>query len=90
MGQRWTSSASPRSSWTARSRTPRSPSGRTRSAAPRQVTLHLDLGASDRAAEATRLVALGATRLATGRGWIVLQDRDGPTFCATGQPPEAP
>jgi glyoxalase superfamily protein len=45
---------------------------------------------ADRAAEATRLVALGATRLATGRGWIVLQDPDGQTFCATGQPPEAP
>lgn len=60
------------------------------SALPREVTLHLDLGASDREAEADRLVSLGATRVATGSGWIVLRDPDGRTFCATGQPPEAP
>lgn len=60
------------------------------SALPRDVTLHLDLGASDREAEAARLVALGATRVATGDGWIVLEDPDGRRFCATGQPPEAP
>ena len=57
---------------------------------PREVTVHLDLGTSDREAEAARLVALGATRQATGGGWIVLTDPDGRTFCATGQPPEAP
>lgn len=60
------------------------------SALPDEVTLHLDLGASDREAESARLVALGATRVATGGGWIVLRDPDGRTFCATGQPPEAP
>ena len=60
------------------------------SATPDEVTLHLDLGTSDREAEAARLVALGATRVATGGGWIVLRDPDGRTFCATGQPPEAP
>jgi hypothetical protein len=57
---------------------------------PAEVTLHLDLGCSDREAEAARLVALGATRIATGDGWIVLEDPDGRRFCATGQPPEAP
>ncbi|GAA3561923.1 hypothetical protein GCM10022197_16940 [Microlunatus spumicola] len=57
---------------------------------PPDVTLHLDLGTSDREAEADRLVALGAERVATGDGWIVLRDPDGTTFCATGQPPEAP
>jgi len=60
------------------------------SATPAEVTVHLDLGASDREAEATRLVALGATRGANGDGWIVLADPDGRRFCATGQPPEAP
>ena len=60
------------------------------SAEPREVTLHLDLGTDDREAEAARLVALGATRVATGGGWIVLRDPDGRTFCATGQPPEVP
>lgn len=60
------------------------------SATPREVTVHLDLGASDREAEATRLVALGPTRGATGGGWIVLEDPDGRRFCATEQPPEAP
>lgn len=57
---------------------------------PDEVTLHLDLGTSDREAEATRLVGLGATRGAAGDGWIVLTDPDGRAFCATGQPPEAP
>ncbi|WP_139209836.1 VOC family protein [Microlunatus flavus] len=60
------------------------------SAEPDRVTVHLDLGASDREAEAARLVALGAVRGATGDGWVVLHDPDGRTFCATGQPPEAP
>jgi hypothetical protein len=48
---------------------------------------HLDLGADDREAEAARLVELGAQRLATGRGWIVMRDPAGLTFCVTGQPP---
>lgn len=60
------------------------------SGAPREVTVHLDLGTSDREAEARRLVDLGATRVGTGGGWVVLTDPDGRTFCATGQPPEAP
>ena len=57
---------------------------------PHEVTLHLDLGTSDREAEARRLVSLGATRVDTGGGWVVLTDPDGRTFCATGQPPEVP
>jgi len=57
---------------------------------PPYVTLHLDLGATDRESEADRLLMLGAARVATGDGWILLQDPDGGTFCATGQPPEAP
>ena len=60
------------------------------SVVPREVTVHLDLGTSDREAEARRLVALGATRVGTGGGWVVLTDPDGRTFCATGQPPEVP
>ena len=60
------------------------------SATPAEVTVHLDLGASDREAEATRLAALGATRGATGDGWVVLAAPDGRRFCATGQPPGAP
>lgn len=60
------------------------------SASPAEVTLHLDLGASDREAEAARLTALGATRVAAGDGWIVLTDPDGRRFCVTGQSPEAP
>ena len=54
------------------------------------VSAHLDLGADDREAEASRLAALGATRLWTGGGWITLRDPAGLLFCATGQPPEAP
>ena len=57
---------------------------------PDEVTLHLDLGTSDRESETARLVGLGATRVGTGDGWIVLRDPDGRSFCATGQPPEAP
>jgi hypothetical protein len=57
---------------------------------PAEVTLHLDLGTSDRESEAARLVGLGATRVSTSEGWIVLRDPDGRIFCATGQPPEAP
>jgi hypothetical protein len=54
------------------------------------VTAHLDLGADDREAEASRLMALGAAREWTGGGWITLRDPAGLLFCATGQPPEAP
>ena len=58
---------------------------------PAEVTLHLDLGTSDRDSAATRLAALGATRTGLGGdGWIVLADPDGRTFCVTRQRPEAP
>ncbi|HEY0240987.1 MAG TPA: VOC family protein [Friedmanniella sp.] len=63
---------------------------RRESALPAEVTPHLDLGTSDHEAEAARLLALGATRVATGRGWVVLADPDGRTFCATGLSPEVP
>ena len=54
------------------------------------VSAHLDLGADDREAEASRLTALGARREWTGGGWITLRDPAGLLFCATGQPPSAP
>lgn len=60
------------------------------STTPHEVTAHLDVGASDREAEAVRLTALGAARLGSGDGWVVLADPDGRVFCACGQSPEAP
>lgn len=43
--------------------------------------LHLDLRAEDREAEAARLIALGATELHRGDGWITLRDPEGNEFC---------
>jgi Glyoxalase-like domain len=54
------------------------------------VRAHLDLGCDDREVEAARLVALGATRLWDGTGWITLSDPAGLLFCATGNSPDAP
>jgi catechol 2,3-dioxygenase-like lactoylglutathione lyase family enzyme len=43
--------------------------------------VHLDLAAGDVAAEADRLLGLGATEVAKHDGWIVLADTDGNQFC---------
>ena len=43
--------------------------------------VHIDLAATDVAAEASRLVGLGATEVAKHDGWIVLADTDGNQFC---------
>ena len=52
------------------------------------VRAHLDLGTDDLAAEAVRLVSLGAARLTPGRGWVALRDPVGLAFCATENSPE--
>jgi len=54
------------------------------------VRTHIDLGAEDIAAEAARLVGLGAERLGPGRGWIVLRDPVGMVFCVTSNSPDDP
>jgi catechol 2,3-dioxygenase-like lactoylglutathione lyase family enzyme len=54
------------------------------------VRAHIDLGADDIAAEAERLVGLGAERLGPGRSWIVLRDPVGMVFCVTGNSPDDP
>lgn len=50
--------------------------------------VHVDLEADDREAEVTRLVALGATRVADhqewGMVWTVLTDPEGNEFCVGG------
>jgi hypothetical protein len=51
------------------------------------VRAHLDLACLDREAEAARHVGLGATRVRTGRGWIVLRDPNGMEYCCTGRDP---
>jgi glyoxalase superfamily protein len=48
---------------------------------------HIDLGADDVEAEASRLVAAGARRLWAGDGWITLEDPAGMAFCATRNRP---
>ncbi len=49
--------------------------------------MHIDMHADDREAEATRLEALGATRLAEkdewGIRWSVLHDPEGNEFCVS-------
>jgi hypothetical protein len=53
------------------------------------VRAHLDHGTDDLPAEVERLVGLGATAVAPGRGgWHVLRDPAGMTFCATANSPE--
>ncbi len=54
------------------------------------VRAHIDLGAENVAAEAARLVELGAEKLGPGRGWIVLRDPVGMVFCVTGNFPNNP
>lgn len=53
------------------------------------VRAHLDHGTDDREAEVRRLLALGAEAGATGRGWQVLRDPAGLTFCVTDNSPSA-
>jgi predicted enzyme related to lactoylglutathione lyase len=52
--------------------------------------VHLDLEASDRAAEVARLVKLGATKVRehtySGYAWTVLEDPEGNVFCVSGPP----
>ena len=48
---------------------------------------HLDHGTDDREAEVRRLVELGADPGAVGRGWQVLRDPAGLTFCVTDNSP---
>ena len=43
--------------------------------------MHLDLSAEDPAAEAERLVALGATVAGTHPDWVTLTDPEGNEFC---------
>jgi hypothetical protein len=51
------------------------------------VRAHLDLACRDRQAEAARHVSLGATVLGPGRGWVVMRDPGGMTYCCTGRDP---
>jgi hypothetical protein len=53
------------------------------------VRAHLDLGTDDLAAEASRLIDLGAEDVAPGRGWHVLRDPVGLLFCATLNSPSS-
>lgn len=51
---------------------------------------HLDLGADDVAAEADRLIGLGAQLLRDRGGFIALRDPAGSGFCVTANSPDAP
>ncbi|EYD76733.1 hypothetical protein Rumeso_01691 [Rubellimicrobium mesophilum DSM 19309] len=48
---------------------------------PARNRLHLDIAAPDPGAEVARLLALGATILRQGEGYIVLADPEGNNFC---------
>lgn len=48
---------------------------------PERNRVHLDIAAPDMEAEVLRLVALGATRMRTGEGYVVLNDPEGNNFC---------
>jgi len=52
------------------------------------VRAHLDLGTDDLAAEAARLVSLGAARRGPGRGWVALRVPVVLASCATENSPE--
>lgn len=52
------------------------------------VTGHLDLAATDRAAEVERHVALGATVLGVFDEWTVLRPPAGPPYCVTDRDPQ--
>jgi hypothetical protein len=62
-----------------------------RSSAPqgpdRSVTAHPDLATTDRQAEVTRLVALGATVVVVEQFWTVLEAPDARYFCVTERDP---
>lgn len=49
--------------------------------------IHLDLAAEDRGAEVDRHLALGASVAAQGRGWTVLADPTGTSYCVTDRSP---
>ena len=49
---------------------------------------HLDLATDDVDAEVRRLAGLGAERVGTGRGWVVMTDPVGMRYCVTGQAPD--
>lgn len=51
------------------------------------VRAHLDLGTDAMAAEVARLLAIGASDRALGRGWHTLGDVNGESFCVTGNSP---
>lgn len=51
------------------------------------VTGHLDLAATDRAAEVARHVALGSTVQAVHEEWTVLRPPAGPDYCVTDRDP---
>jgi len=46
--------------------------------------VHLDVETDDKQAEATRLEALGAKRVAEVKGWIVMEAPTGHRFCLVG------
>ena len=48
---------------------------------PERNRVHLDIAAPDIEAEVTRLLALGATRVRNGDGYVVLNDPEGNNFC---------
>jgi hypothetical protein len=48
---------------------------------PERNRVHLDIAAGDVAAEVLRLVALGATEIRRGDGYVVLADPEGNNFC---------
>ena len=52
-----------------------------------EVRAHLDLSTTDRAAEAARHVALGATRVADFDIWTLLTDPAGLAYCVTDRVP---
>jgi len=52
-----------------------------------RVRAHVDLSAVDREREVARHVGLGATRVRDGRGWVVLRDPSGGTYCVTDRHP---
>lgn len=54
------------------------------------VRAHLDMSADDPAAEVARHVALGASFVREGRGWTVLRDPAGSTYCVTHRRPWQP
>lgn len=51
------------------------------------VSVHLDLGTNDRAAEVARQVALGATAGTVEEFWTVMRDPVGTTYCVTDRDP---